>query len=140
MTISSIDTVDTTLIQDGQAAGSITPADIRVLNNSLAGIFAPAAKTSTPYVLTLADRGTCIEMNLAGANAVNVPTNASVAFDIGTVIEICQIGAGQTTIQAVTPGTTTIRTASSATIRTQWGIASIRKRASDEWVLAGDLT
>lgn len=141
MTISSPDTISTTLIQDGQAAGSITPSDLRVVTDSLAGVYAPAAKTSTPYVLTLADRGTCIDMNLAGANAVNVPTDASVAFDNGTLIEGCQYGAGQTTIQAVTPGTTTIRSATGTfTTRAQYSGWSLRKRAANEWLLSGDLT
>lgn len=139
MTINSPDTNDTTLIQDGQAAGSITPADIRIMNNSLAGIFAPTAKTSN-YTVVLADRGTCLEMNSSSALTFFIPTNASVAFDLGTVIEFCQIGTGQVSITATTPGTTTLRTASSATTRAQWSHVSVRKRATDEWVVSGDLT
>jgi hypothetical protein len=48
-------------------------------------------------------------MNNASANTFSIPTNASVAFPIGTQINVIQIGAGQTTIQAVTSGTTTIQ-------------------------------
>ena len=44
--------------------------------------------TSTPYVLQITDRGTIVEMNNSGANQVSVPTNASVAFPVGTVIAI----------------------------------------------------
>lgn len=139
MTISSPETINTTLIQDGQAAGSITPSDIRVLCDSLAGVPSPAAKTAD-YTVALADRGTLLEMNSASAHIFSIPTDASVAFDIGTVIEFCQVGAGQVTISAVTPGTTSIRTASSATTRAQWSMASVRKRAANEWVLSGDLT
>lgn len=137
MTISSVDTVDTTLIQDGQAAGSITPSDIRVMNNSLAGIFAPTPKTVS-YTLVLADRGVCIEMNSASATIVSVPTNASVAFDIGTVVEVYQMGAGSVTVQAVTPGTTTLRPTASVVVRAQYSSVSMRKRAADEWVVSGD--
>lgn len=140
MTISSPDTIDTTLLVDN-TTGDITPARLRTVTDSLSGIFSPSPKTSTPYTLVLADRGTCIEMDLAGANALNIPTNASVAFDIGTVIEVYQKGAGQTTIAAVTPGTTTIRTATgTVTARTQFSSMSLRKRAADEWILTGDLT
>lgn len=139
MAIESPNTIDTTEIEDGQAAGSITAARVRGIVDSLAGVFAPAAKTAD-YTITLADRGTCLEMNSASAHTFFVPTNASVAFDLGTIIEFCRVGTGALSITAVTPGTTTIRTTSSATARAQWSHVSIRKRATDEWVLSGDLT
>ena len=96
--------------------------------------------TSTPYVLQITDRGTIVEMNNSGANQVSVPTNASVAFPVGTVIAVYQMGAGTTTVAAVTPGTTTIRNPSSNTTRAQFAQVYLRKRATDEWVLSGDLT
>lgn len=139
MTIYSPDTIDTTILVDN-VSGLITPAGIRSVNDSLAGIYSSAPKTATPYVLVFADRGTCIEMNLAGANTVNIPTNASVAFDVGTTITIYQMGAGQTTIAAVTPATTTIRPLASPTIRAQYSSVTLRKRATDEWVVSGDMT
>ncbi len=140
MTIVSPATVGVTYINDN-VSGDILPADVRVGFDSAAGIFTTTT-TSTPYVLALTDRGTCIEMNLAGANVVNVPTNASVAFDVGTVINICQIGNGQTSVVAVTPATTNIwvPAAGAATTRAQWATITLRKRATDEWVLSGDLT
>ena len=89
-------------------------------------------QTTTPYVLQIDDRGCIIEMNLAGANQVSVPTNASVAFPVGTVIAIYQMGAGQTTILPFTPVTTTIRNPSSNTTRVQFSQIYLRKRATDE--------
>lgn len=139
MTIESPETINTTEVQDGQAAGSIVPLRIRKIVDSLAGVYSLAAKTAD-YTVTLADRGTCLEMNSASAHTFFIPTNASVAFDLGTVIEFCQVGAGQVSITATTPGTTTIRNTSSATTRVQWSHVSVRKRATDEWVLSGDLT
>ena len=140
MTISSIDTIDTTLIQDGQAAGSITPADIRVVTNSLAGKFSPAAKTGD-YTLALTDRGTRLEMNSASNFSFFINTDAAVNFDVGAVIEFCRMGAGTVTIAATTPGTTTLRSPTGTfTIRAQYSHASVIKRAANEWVLSGDLT
>jgi hypothetical protein len=90
------------------------------------------------YVLALTDAGACVEMNVAAANTLTVPLNATVAFPIGTVIEVCQFGAGQTTITAA--GGVTIHNASSLTTRTQYSTVSLRKRGTDEWVLSGDVT
>lgn len=140
MTISSPDTISTTLIQDGQAAGSITPSDIRVLTDSLAGVFSPAAKSAN-YTCALVDRGTCLEMSSASNFSFFINTDAAVAFDVGAVIEFCRMGAGTVTIAATTPGTTTLRSPTGTfTIRAQYSTASVRKRAANEWVLSGDLT
>lgn len=137
MTVSTPNTLKTTLFQDGQSAGSITPAYIRTLVDSESGI-AAAAQTSS-YQLVLADAGTCIEMNSASANNLTVPANATVAFDVGTVIEVYNMGAGQTTVVAA--GSVTIRSSTGTlTLRAQYSIASLRKRATDEWVISGDLT
>jgi len=120
--------IGATQVQDGAETSGALPASPH------------GTQTTTPYVLQIDDRGTIVEMNLAGANQVSVPTNASVAFPLGTVIAVYQMGAGTTTVAAVTPGTTTIRNPSSATTRVQFAQVYLRKRATDEWVLSGDLT
>lgn len=93
------------------------------------------------YTLVLADANNkLIQMNAAGALNLNVPTNASVAFPIGTVISGMQYGAGQVTIQAVTPATTFIRSSGAATkSRLQYSEFSLVKLATDEWLLSGDV-
>ena len=64
------------------------------------------AQTAT-YTVVLADADQkLVTMSVAGANDFQIPTNANVAFPVGTVINVIQIGAGQTTIKAVTSGTT----------------------------------
>jgi hypothetical protein len=88
--------------------------------------------------LVLADAGTLVEMNSASALTWTIPPNSSVAFPIGTIVESSQMGAGQVTITA--GAGVTIRTASSLTTRAQYSTVSVRKRATDEWVLSGDLT
>lgn len=91
------------------------------------------------YTLALTDKNKFIEMNLAGANTVSVPTN-SVAFPIGSQIHITQYGAGKTQVVAVTPGTTTIRSTPGAYLRAQYSSATLIKRATEEWYLVGDLS
>ena len=90
------------------------------------------------YTLVLSDSGKVIEMNVASANTLTVPPNSSVAFPIGTLIAVDQMGAGQTTI---VPGSgVTIRSgANLAKMKSQYSSVSLRKRATDEWVLVGDL-
>lgn len=96
----------------------------------------PNTQTGTSYTLVLADAGKVVEMNNAGSMTLTVPPNSSVAFPAGTIIGVYRMGAGSLTI-AQGSGVT-IRNAGS--LRAQFSEASLRKRATDEWVLAGDLT
>lgn len=89
------------------------------------------------YQLVLTDRDKRVEMDVAGANNLTVPANATVAFPIGTTIPISQRGAGRTTIVAA--GGVTIRTKSTLIMQGQYTHAFLRKRATDEWVLFGEL-
>lgn len=91
------------------------------------------------YTLALVDNGTVVEVNMAGAGTVTVPPNSSVAFPIGTVIEVCRIGAGSVTLVAGS-GVTLRNPNSGLALRAQYSTASIRKRATDEWVVSGDFT
>ena len=91
------------------------------------------------YTLVLADAGKVVEMNVASANNLTVPPAASVAFPVGTIIEVMQLGAGQTTI--VAGSGVTIRSPSGKVKLTgQYSSASLRKRATNEWMLIGDLS
>jgi len=101
------------------------------------------AQTATyTVVLTDADQK-LVTMSVAGANDFQIPTNANVAFPVGTVINVIQIGAGQTTIKAVTSGTTTISstgaTATAPKLRAQYSAASCIKVATDTWYVVGDI-
>ena len=89
------------------------------------------------YLLVLADSGKMIEMNVASGNALTVPSNANVAFPVGTTLTVLQTGAGQTTL---TPQAgVTINATPGLKLRTQWSSATLIKRATDTWVALGDL-
>jgi hypothetical protein len=96
------------------------------------------AQTAT-YTLALSDKNKMIEMNVGSANIVYVPTNASVQFPVGSTIDILQTGSGKTQIAASSSGTTTINSASGFYLRAQWSSATLIKRATDTWVVVGDL-
>lgn len=137
MTIVSPATLDTSYFQDGQAAGTITPTYVRALADSLAGIAGSSQTTS--YTAALTDRGTVVEMNAASAVNFTVPPNSSVAFDVGAVLEVCQYGAGQVTL--VAGAAVTLRTPTGTlTTRAQYSSVTLRQRATNEWIVGGDLT
>jgi len=101
------------------------------------------AQTAT-YTVILSDADQkLITMSVGSANDFLIPTNASVAFAIGTIINVIQIGAGQTTIKAVTSGTTTISSTGASAIapklRAQYSAASCIKVATDTWYVVGDI-
>jgi hypothetical protein len=99
------------------------------------------AQTGTSYTAALADgTNSLVTMDNASANTFNIPTDASVNFDIGTVLNIYMKGAGVTTITATTPGTTTVVSAG-ATIGSpvlgRYKIASAIKLAANSWTVIG---
>jgi len=101
------------------------------------------AQTGTTYTFVLTDNGKLVTASNASAQTYSIPTNASVAFPIGTQINIIQIGAGQVTIQAVTSGTTTVAstgaTATTPKLRAQYSSATCIKVATDVWYVIGDI-
>ena len=103
--------------------------------------FTVGADITADYTAVLADQYQVLEiMNKATAVAYKIPTNASVAFPVGTAITILNKGAGLVTISAVTSGTTTITSAgavSASPTLSQWKVAVAIKIATDSWVIAG---
>ena len=102
------------------------------------------ANTSTTYTFVLADNGKLVTSNNASAQTLSIPTNASVAYPVGTQINVAWItGAGQPTIQAVTSGTTTVlstgATSTAPKLRVVNSVASCVKIATDIWLVTGDV-
>jgi len=90
------------------------------------------------YTLDLTDASKLIQMNVASANTVTVPLNSSIPFPIGTVIDVFQYGAGQTSFVAT--GGVTIRSVSGfLKINAQYQRAALTKINTNEWLLTGNL-
>jgi hypothetical protein len=108
--------------------------------NGLVAFTIGAAQTAD-YTAVIADTYQVLElMNKATAIAYKIPTNASVAFPIGTVLNILNIGLGTCTISAVTSGTTTILsggTVAAAPTLAQYKSAACIKTATDTWYVVG---
>jgi len=130
---------DTDLVKDGALA-------IRTLGDAIDTSFkgvAINAQTGATYTAVLADGlNKIITMDNASANDFKIPTDASVAFPTGTVLNVFVKGAGTTTISAVTPGTTTISSAGASavapTIATKKS-ASCVKIAANSWIVVGNI-
>lgn len=102
-----------------------------------------SAKTAA-YTIASGDEGNLFSMNNAATQQFNIPTDATFNFAIGTEVNFVWItGAGQPTIGAVTPGTTTVIStgATSATpkLRVANSAATCIKLAANSWLVVGDL-
>ena len=102
-------------------------------------ILAINAQTGTTYTFALSDIAKWVELGNASAITATIPTNASVAFPVGTLLNFIQTGAGQVTVVGAS-GVTLNSDGSKTKIKTQWGAASLIKRATDTWVLFGNIT
>jgi hypothetical protein len=105
--------------------------------------FTTNAQTGTTYTTALTDSyQVLITQSNASANAIKIPTNASVAHPIGTAITVLNIGAGVCTISAVTSGTTTILSAGSVAAQptvSQYKSAVCIKTGTDAWYVVGGI-
>lgn len=105
---------------------------------------APREVTTVTYTaalttLQLSDTYKLLKLNVGSANDLRIPTNLAVPFAIGTQIILVQYGTGQTTV--TTSGGVTLRSSGGKTkIAAQYGMATIIKIDTNEWILAGDLT
>jgi len=103
--------------------------------------FTVGTANTTDYTAVSADQYQVLEiMNKATAISFNLPTNASVAFPIGTVITVLNIGVGVCTIKAVTAGTTTVLSAGATAAQPtlgQYKSAACIKTGTDTWYVVG---
>jgi hypothetical protein len=131
--------IDTAVTADLTTAQTLTNKTLTapVINLAL------NAQTGTTYTFALTDNGKLVTASNASAQTYSIPTNATTAFPIGTQINLIQIGAGQVTVSAATPGTTTIASnaASSAApkCRNQYAALTAIKVATDAWYVIGDI-
>jgi hypothetical protein len=110
--------------------------------NSLVAFTVGAAQTAD-YTAVLADAYQVLEvMNKATAIAFKIPTDASVAFPVGTALTVLNIGVGVCTISAVTPGTTTVLSAGAVAASptlAQYKTAVCIKTGANAWYVVGGI-
>ena len=102
-----------------------------------------SAKTDN-YTIASGDEFNLFSMNNAAAKEFRIPTDATFNFAVGTEVNFFWItGAGQPSIVAVTPGTTTVistgATSASPKLRVANSAATCIKLAANSWLVVGDL-
>ncbi len=131
--------IDTAVTADLTTAQTLTNKTLTapVINLAL------NAQTGTTYTFVLADNGKLVTASNASAQTYSIPTNATAAFAVGTQINLIQIGAGQVTVAAATPGTTTVlsnaATPAQPKCRNQYAALTAIKVATDTWYVIGDI-
>lgn len=132
----TIDSSGVTAISSGVIVNADISATAAIDLTKLADISTSAQTAS--YTLVLTDKTKIVEMNVASANNLTVPPNSSVAFPVGSQINILQTGAGQTTV--VAGSGVSVNATPGLKLRAQWSYATLIKRATDTWVLVGDIS
>lgn len=95
-------------------------------------------QSGTSYTLAATDSGKMLELSNTSGITVTIPLNSSVSIPIGTQINITQTNTGQVTIFPSIG--VTLNATPGYKLRTQWSFATLIKRATDTWLLVGDLS
>lgn len=106
---------------------------------SASSLLTTNAQSGTTYTLVLSDaNNTMVELSNAAAITLTVPLNSSVAWPVGSQINLLQTGAGQVTV--VGAAGVTVNATPGLKLRAQYSGATLIKRATDGWVLVGDVS
>jgi hypothetical protein len=112
--------------------GSVSPSTALAFN----------AQTGTTYTFALTDaNNTLVTASNASAQTYTIPLNASVAYPIGSQINLIQIGAGQVTVVGISGVTlaSTGATSTSPKCRAQYSAITLVKNGTDSWYAIGDI-
>ena len=97
------------------------------------------AQTGTTYTTVLADDGKLITCDNAASIALTIPPNSSVAYGIGTQINIMQMNATGTVTITAGAGVTLNSDGAKLKTNAQYAVATCCKIATNIWVVVGNL-
>jgi len=155
-TVIGAGSITSSMIQDGAIVNVDIAAAAAIAISKLAGfpnlvtqnlngdgtwsipILGPLNQQTGNYTLAITDSNKIVEMNVAAANTVTIPNDSVVNLPIGTTVDIAQIGAGQTSIAAA-GGVTARAYNNNLRLAGQYAMASLVKRAANDWYVAGNL-
>jgi hypothetical protein len=132
---SEIITIVTPLLTTGNV--TILPNTTNTTSIGYLGI--PQNLQNTSYTLSLSDQGKHIFSQNTALQSILIPTNANVAFPVGTAVSIVLQGIGN--IKVLNPGVTlylagTAGARANANI-SSWGFASLLKTDTNAWWISG---
>jgi hypothetical protein len=117
------------------ASQVLTAAEQNALATAMIAI---NAQTGASYTAVLTDDGKLVTVSNASANTFTIPPNSSVAFGIGTQINIAQLGAGTVTITAGA-GVTLNSAGTKLKTDAQYAVATCVKTDTNTWFVVGNL-
>ena len=130
---------DLTVTFSAGAASGVVQSELDVVQGAVDAAVAVSVindVTGAPYTLVLADAGKTLLVD--SANDLTVPLNATVAFAVGTRIDLMSSSADATVV--ATGGVTINKHAvSQLLLNGTWSAATLVKTATDTWVLVGNL-
>lgn len=89
------------------------------------------------YTLALSDINKVVRIDVATGVNLTVPNNSTVAFAVGTMIHIRQVGVGQITINPAAG--VNVNSAETLLLRKDGSSATLLKVGTNDWDLTGDL-
>jgi hypothetical protein len=122
--------------QDFTSGQVLTAAELDAVATAMIAI---NAQTGTTYSTVLADDGKLITCDNAASIALTIPPNSSVAYGIGTQINIMQMNATGTVTITAGAGVTLQSAGSKLKTDAQYAVATCAKIATDTWVVVGNL-
>jgi hypothetical protein len=132
--LNTLDELAAALGDDANYAATVTTA----LAGKVPSATPISQKTASYTLSSINEKDSMIEMNSASATTVTIPTDAAVAFPIGTSLDVLRVGAGAVDVAAA--GGVTVNATPGLKLRAQWSSATLIKRAANTWVLVGDLS
>lgn len=118
-------------LDTAEAAIGVAESNITILQ-AQALLMSETDEQTADYTLVLTDANKVVNMNKSGTATLTVPDNSTVAFPVGTVIGVYNQSSDDVTVSGA--GGVTLRNGGTVG---QYAEASLRKRATDEWVMVG---
>ena len=115
---------------------NLTPDDLAAITSAVDALRdVPAVSQSAAYTLAITDRGKSIDTTAA----VTVPDNVTVAFPVGAVVMVNNMGSANISISAAAGVTLRLAGTAATGTRTlaQYGSAHLRKVGVNEWRASG---
>jgi len=94
-------------------------------------------RTSSYTLDALTLRDNIIEMDSTSATTVTIPADSTLNYPIGSSIDVFQINTGEVTIAGAVG--VTVNATPGLKLRTRWSSCTLLKRASNSWIVYGDL-
>jgi len=103
------------------------------------GVVPVRTLTGTSHVLELVDTGAIVETTGASVVTVTIPPEATVPFEIGTLINVTQAGSGAATVAAAAGVALNGVVGGAVALQGPWSGAALCKRGADAWTIQGAL-